>query len=491
MASDVKHPPDKLAKKFYKCHPKQAVTTVICVICENAYHRSDFEKNKNAKYVGENLVVCPEHTLTDLTSNNEEHMLSDAAKKVIASIKLKQSEEIREELLKEIHNKTAEKHNVTVNSDDGSDLELLIAENTLLKKLVTELQDKNQVQKELIELQRVKHTESYPMKKTYAETITAMKPITKKVPKITVKATNPNQKNSLELLTKCLVSEKSIQTKFIRKKNDNAIEISCMNSTSLETAKTVISNKLKNYKIEVEQQGNPKIKIVGINNITSMDEDEIEDDINSRNFNHLNSTAKLLHMFTNKRNKTDTVLMEVTPEIYKYLRENKGVFIGHQRCRVYDLINITPCYNCARYGHSATKCDNDSVCIKCAEKHNVSECKHEKIECANCVFNNNEYKTSLDTNHLSTDRIKCTILRKKVKKYIDSINYPVAPVLPTWNEADALKMICNMQSNKIIYQRKTKSAKSTTKEGTDTTTYAAHRGSVQKATSARQESIEI
>ena len=52
-------------------------------------------------------------------------------------------------MLQEIENKTIEKHNLTVTEDKReSEMDLLIAENTLLKKLVTELEDKNHVQKE-------------------------------------------------------------------------------------------------------------------------------------------------------------------------------------------------------------------------------------------------------------------------------------------------------------------------------------------------------
>ena len=172
-------------------------------------------------------------------------------------------------MLQEIQNKTIEKQNETIAQDDReSEMDLLIAENTLLKKLVTELEDKNKVQKELIDLQKQKCVEIQTSKKSYSEVIRDIKPKQKRVPKITIKNTDPEKKNILDLLkncTNCIVAEKNIQTRFIREKNDTEVEISCMNNTSVEAVQVALNKKLDNCEIKIEQQGNPKIKIIGIN----------------------------------------------------------------------------------------------------------------------------------------------------------------------------------------------------------------------------------
>lgn len=473
MADSVNEPLEEFDINFYKGHPKKKVTFAICIICECTYYKSDFAKLKKTKQVGEHLVVCPEHNLKNISSKSKEDLvLSDTAKSIIAHIKLKQSEKIREELLTEIHNKTVERQNSTVkgseqeegNEQDESDFALLIAENTLLKKLVDELQDKNQLQKEVIELQRGKNTEKMSNTKSYAEAA-EIKPKPKRIPKITVKVKDPKQKNTMNLLNNCIIDTKNIQTKFVRQKNESEIEISCMNMESVESVQTVLKDKLNNCDINIEQQSNPKIKIIGINNTTDMDLESIEDDINIRNFNRFNKDGKVLHMYINKRNKTTTVLMEVTPDIYKYIRENKNkVFVGHQYCKVYDLINITPCYNCGRFGHNASKCRNDLICIKCSGNHSVKECKNSKVECVNCTYNNEKFRTSLPTDHLPTDRIKCSILKNKIKKYINSVDYPIQPILPTWDEATAWNTIQQIQANDLMYQRRTQPLKNISKK---------------------------
>ena len=44
---------------------------------------------------------------------------------------------------------------------------------------------------------------------------------------------------------------------------------------------------------------------------SNMTIEEIEGDINNGNFKQFNDSGKVLHMYINKRNKTNTVLIEV------------------------------------------------------------------------------------------------------------------------------------------------------------------------------------
>ena len=49
--------------------------------------------------------------------------------------------------------------------------------------------------------------------------------------------------------------------------------------------------------------------------------------------------------------------------------------------------------------------------------------------------------------------MKWSILKNKIKKYINPIDYPIAPTLRTWDETSTLKIIHNYQTNKLLYQR--------------------------------------
>ena len=444
MASRRKRPPDKISTKFYKCHPKTPVATVICIVCGNAYHYCDIAKLENKKDLGGNLVFCPEHVhMADLTFNEdekEEH-LSEIAKIIIAHIKMRQADEIRKEILEELATKTLEVQSAA--KDSMSQNEVMVAEHTLLKQLNKELQDKNNLLNELLEKYKEKETGNHQStKKSFAEVVTKeIKIQPKKVPKIVVNIGKYDQGEVLNTVTKYLVKEKNIQTKNVYTKNKSDIIVNCMNIDSVIAAEKVLKKKLPKCGIDTEKLNNPKIKIVGIDNYTKMDMKEIENDINARNFSESDCLGTVLHMYTNEKTKLSSVIMELPPETYKLVRENsKRLFVGHQRCMVYDQINISPCYNCGRLGHNGKKCRNKQICLKCTGNHETNKCSSTKTECTNCAFSNKTYRTNLYTNHSPYDTNNCEILKNKLKKYIDTTDYPIKPEVPTWKPARSLHL---------------------------------------------------
>ena len=115
-----------------------------------------------------------------------------------------------------------------------------------------------------------------------------------------------------------------------------------------------LSNKVK---IEKEQINKPKLKVINID-MDSAEDNEIELDINQRNFSNIDDKCKLLHVYTNETTNKKCAIIEVTLNIYKHIKDNKSrIFVGHQSCRAFNLINTTPCNKCARFGHSSKKCN--------------------------------------------------------------------------------------------------------------------------------------
>lgn len=240
--------------------------------------------------------------------------------------------------------------------------------------------------------------------------------------------------NLREKVLKYLVKDKSIQTKKIHF-NDNEVRINCMNMESAKAAEKLLTTKLaSSCKVEKDQLQNPKIKIIGIDNFSNMDNSVLENYINTRNFSNLDTKGKIIHSAYNNYNKNTTVMMEVTAEIHKVIKENRDrLFVGYQNCRVLDIINAKPCFNCTRFGHNGIKCTNKPICLKCAGSHLTRNCEGTKpLCCPNCKFSNDNFGKKYSTNHTATDSEMCEILKSKIRLHTSSTDYNIKPYIPRY-----------------------------------------------------------
>ena len=152
---------------------------------------------------------------------------------------------------------------------------------------------------------------------------------------------------------------------------------------------------------------------------------------NQKNFSNLEKNGKILHVAGNDKSSKLTVIMEITAEMHKQIKENKDrLFVGYKNCKVYDVIYVKPCYKCGRLGHNGQRCRNNPTCLKCTGTHLTEKCTTEKICCVNCSFSNNRFSNKYDTNHVTTDRQECKILNAKVNKVMNSTEYIIKPDLP-------------------------------------------------------------
>ena len=72
------------------------------------------------------------------------------------------------------------------------------------------------------------------------------------------------------------------------------------------------------------------MRIVGIDNFENMDK-KLQKDINERNFKEkFKEECKILDTYVNNKNKTQSVVIEMPAEIYKYVKEKKSrIFVGY------------------------------------------------------------------------------------------------------------------------------------------------------------------
>lgn len=84
--ADDEVPPDEYSSETFKCYPKIKMNFVVCIVCEEVYHLSDFNRLKNIKYLSDILAIC--NAYQNLTSNQDETTLNDEARQIIGEIKL-------------------------------------------------------------------------------------------------------------------------------------------------------------------------------------------------------------------------------------------------------------------------------------------------------------------------------------------------------------------------------------------------------------------
>lgn len=442
MASSSKEPPDKCSDRFYKCDPKTNVRTLFCIICEEAYHHGHLKQIENCKIISDALIICLEHADLHLTSKIDHVSLTEEVRILIAQIKEETKHKVRQELLAEISDEVNE-----VDADSSETINLKM-ELTLLKQLNAEITEKNKILKELnFELkekndlykeQLSKDNSFNQSRKSYADTVSSFKTQPKKVAKLTVKRLKEEDKSDMSnCVSHYLIKEKNIQTKKLYIKNKNEITVNFANEESAKSAEKILIKKFSNiYSIETEKLSQPKLKIVGINKEFCADIKALQQDIQDRNFEKFSTKCTVVYIYTNEKTDTASAIVEVSPEIYKHVREaNNRIFVGYQCCRAYDLINVRPCNKYARFGHNFKKCQNSAVCLRCSGNHETIKCTiTNNVKCINCHFSNSKFNTNYNTNHKAIDQTNCEIYKAKIKKSIDVTEYPIPPVISTFKD---------------------------------------------------------
>lgn len=428
--ADQTVPPDKPLPKAYKCHPSTKANFVVCIVCEDVYHLSDFNRLKKVKFLSNIFAICDAHG--DLTSKVTNCQLDDQTKSLIAEIKQNEVKRAQEKLQAEIENSLSmsknTSHNATILSEDDPDFRAIVTENTLLKQLNKELESKNDLLLNTIDLMK-------NVKPTYADIISKKSNKQSKIPDIKIiqkdeKITDDKVTTEVSEIIKneiILPIEKVIKTK-----NKGTI-VKCTNKDDVSTTCDILKNKLGNdFEVSVDKPANPKIKVFGFTSIFKNTE-ELEQDLNQRNFYQFDNKCKVIHYFKYSKNKQGA-LIELSSDLYEYLRENKfKIYIGYQCCKVFDAISISLCFKCSGYNHSSKKCTNEVKCAFCAGNHLSTECSSSKIKqvsCANCSYANQNYGKSYNIHHCAGDTQSCEILKKKIEIMIANTDYVTKPSIP-------------------------------------------------------------
>lgn len=311
----------------------------------------------------------------NLTSNQDETILSDEARQIIGEIKLNESKRVQEKLYNEVEKTISlnrrDYHDNTTLKEVDPDMRSIITQNILLKQLNKEIRSKNTLLENTIELMK----NNKPI--MYSEITKSNKKIIKqmKVPEIKIfnKTENIDAESAFKKITEVLQNDIVIPFKKVINTKKSGIIVKCVNSDDVTRKSDILQSKLgENFEVKLQQQNKPKLKIFGIS--TELNKDEVENDINERNFYKFEDKCKILHIF-NCANKTQGVIIEVSMKVYEHIVNNQyKVCVGYQCCKAYDDLNMNLGFNCAGFNHNCKKCNKTLKCTFCAGNHVAKNC---------------------------------------------------------------------------------------------------------------------
>ena len=125
---------------------------------------------------------------------------------------------------------------------------------------------------------------------------------------------------------------------------------------------------------------------------------------------------KIKKRITIENRESWSMILELDDMTHQQLLERGLLYLGWQRCKIFDSTNVRRCFNCWGYGHKQKTCKKDIVCNHCAEKHESKDCKNKVKKCINCMNQKQKFNLKdLKTNHEATDR-KCPHYLRILKK---------------------------------------------------------------------------
>ena len=267
--------------------------------------------------------------------------------------------------------------------------------------------------------------------KTYATVLKENKIKFEHVPALIIKTNQNSSVNVLQKDQKELISNIFLPLNNLKKLKNGTVKVNLKQKQDISNVTKTLKDALgTECSIDVESLKQPKTMIIGVVNQCSVE--EMENDLNKRNFKSVKSKCKVIHIY--KSGSKQTVIIGTPTEIYKTIRKNKNkIYVGHHRCHVIDDIDLKICTHCLRFNHNKNKCTKTTTCLNCAGNHNIAECSVVDIfKCTSCVYSNEKYGTAHNTQHCVTDTEKCLILRCKIKKNIQLIDYPFTPFIPSF-----------------------------------------------------------
>lgn len=432
------------------CYSKGYTSTLVCINCGEAYHLGCLErlkaKNFDIKPYKGNLVICCNHN-SDIEKSKIEvlqkendtlnNTLKNCKDRYLHYKSLSQRMEQMVNDLKAVNSQLLVKINTPQNIDENIDnfckmeMGFLRDLNIVLKEKNDLLVEKNQkIEQELEDFKKSEYKLSYSQ---VTQTKAVKTIINNKSSELIIMPieNQDSEKTEYDIKKNVDLAALKVASATIINKNKGKVIIKCKSDSDVKKIKDELSNKITSkYKVTPLINFNPRIKIVGKYNNTSLQ--EIEKTIINQNFSNLHGHYfKAVHIRNTKNpdSENQVLFAEVNKYTYLYIANTKKISYQFDKLRVYDDYNVLRCFKCCKYGHTSSRCQSKvDICPKCSQHHKLTECKSEVINYTNCAESNDKYKTEYSCDHFATD-INCEVYKLRKKKKISMTDYENEPLL--------------------------------------------------------------
>lgn len=178
------------------------------------------------------------------------------------------------------------------------------------------------------------------------------------------------------------------------------------------------------YEVNVRESLKPTIKLIGMSD--EMDEQELKETLVDQNEAFVNlKHFRLCKTYCNQKLQFNSIsaIIELDAETFNKVMLEEKLNCGWDRCRVFDGLNVTRCYNCCAFNHKSKDCKSASPkCPICSGDHLVNECQSKSRECANCNKMNTDRKLRLDTNHAAWS-VTCPVYQRQLEQRKSRVDY--------------------------------------------------------------------
>lgn len=178
----------------------------------------------------------------------------------------------------------------------------------------------------------------------------------------------------------------------------------------------------ENFDIKITELKRPRMKIGGMSE--KLDDEALIEKLKKQNNYLKDAEMKVIRSYGKKHISS---IIEIDCDSFNEVMKERKINVGWNRCQVSEYIDVKMCFNCNGFNHTAAVCKNKKSCKKCAEEHDVTQCKSTELKCVNCTQANNKLNVGVDTNHAAFSR-KCTVLNRRMNWEKKKVAYNKAEI---------------------------------------------------------------